>query len=93
MQVSILDLKAQFATIRDEVMPAIADVCESQMLCLGPAVAKFEEKVAKYCGSEYAVGVSSGSDALLVSLMAIDIKVIIPGDFSASSSLIPLRKG
>ena len=74
MQVPLLDLKAQYATYKDEVMRAIADVCESQMFALGPAVAEFEEKIAAYCNSKYAIGVSSGSDALLVSLMALDIK-------------------
>lgn len=77
MQVPILDLKAQYATIKDEVMRAVTDVCQSQMLCLGPAVEQFEKEIAAYCGAKYAIGVSSGSDALLVSLMALDIK---PGD-------------
>jgi dTDP-4-amino-4,6-dideoxygalactose transaminase len=77
MQVPLLDLKAQYATIKDDVVRAITDVCESQMLCLGPAVAEFEDKVAAYCGCKYAIGVSSGTDALLVSLMALEIK---PGD-------------
>jgi dTDP-4-amino-4,6-dideoxygalactose transaminase len=77
MQVPLLDLKAQYATIKDEVLRAIADVCQSQMLALGPAVAEFEEKAAAYCGCKHAIGVSSGSDALLVSLMALDLK---PGD-------------
>jgi len=77
MQVPFLDLKAQYATIKDEVSRAITDVCESQMFALGPAVTEFEERVAAYCGSKYAIGVSSGSDALLVSLMALEIK---PGD-------------
>ena len=77
MQVPLLDLKAQYATYKNEAMQAITEVCESQLLCLGPAVAEFEEKIAAYCGSKYAVGISSGSDALLVSLMALDIK---PGD-------------
>jgi len=77
MQVPLLDLKAQYATIKNEVMPAIAAVCESQMLCLGPAAAEFEKEIAAYCGCKYAIGVSSGSDALLVSLMALDIR---PGD-------------
>jgi dTDP-4-amino-4,6-dideoxygalactose transaminase len=77
MEVPFLDLKAQYVTIKDEVLQAINDVCDSQMLCLGPAVAKFEEKIASYCESTYAIGVSSGSDALLVSLMSFDIK---PGD-------------
>jgi len=77
MKVQLLDLKAQYATIKDEVMGALRDVCESQLFCLGPAVVDFEEKIASYCGSKYAVGVSSGTDALLMSLMALDIK---PGD-------------
>ena len=77
MQVPLLDLKAQYATIKDEVLSAIADVCESQMFALGPAVADFEQKISAYCRSKYAIGVSSGTDALLVSLMALDIK---PGD-------------
>jgi len=77
MLVPILDLKAQFATIRDEVMQAIAEVCETQQLCLGPAVEEFEKQIAAYCGSKHAIGVSSGSDALLVSLMALEIG---PGD-------------
>jgi len=74
MQVPILDLKAQYATIKDQVMRAINEVCESQSFALGPAVAEFEEKIAKYCGSKYAIGVSSGTDALLASLMALEIK-------------------
>ena len=77
MQIPLLDLKAQYKTIRDEVIQRITDVCESQMFCLGPVVAEFEESMASYCHSKYAVGVSSGSDALLVSLMALGIK---PGD-------------
>ncbi|MHC4336633.1 MAG: DegT/DnrJ/EryC1/StrS family aminotransferase [Planctomycetota bacterium] len=74
MRVPFLDLKAQYATIKDEIIRAISDVCESQFFALGPAVEAFEEKIASYCGSRYAIGVSSGSDALLVSLMALGIK-------------------
>ncbi|MHC4122514.1 MAG: DegT/DnrJ/EryC1/StrS family aminotransferase [Planctomycetota bacterium] len=77
MQIPLLDLKAQYTAIKNEILPAINEVCDSQMLCLGPAVAKFEENIAKYCGSKHAIGVSSGSDGLLVSLMALGIK---PGD-------------
>jgi dTDP-4-amino-4,6-dideoxygalactose transaminase len=77
MQVPILDLKAQYSTIKNEVMQAINEVCESQSFALGPAVAEFEEKIATYCASKYAIGVSSGTDALLGSLMALEIK---PGD-------------
>ena len=74
MQVPIIDLKAQYAGIKDEIISAISDLCESQIFTLGPAVAEFEEKIASYCSCKYAIGVSSGSDALLVSLMALDIK-------------------
>lgn len=77
MQIPILDLKAQYASIKDEVIRAISEVCDNQAFALGPAVAEFEEKVAAYCNSKYAIGVSSGTDALLVSLMALEIK---PGD-------------
>lgn len=77
MQIPILDLKAQYDTCRDEVVRAITGVCESQAFALGPAVAEFEQKVAEYCACKHAIGVSSGTDALLVSLMALDIA---PGD-------------
>jgi dTDP-4-amino-4,6-dideoxygalactose transaminase len=77
MRIPILDLKAQYATIRDEVTQAIGEVCESQAFALGPAVAEFEKNVAAYCNSKHAIGVSSGTDALLVSLMALGVE---PGD-------------
>jgi dTDP-4-amino-4,6-dideoxygalactose transaminase len=77
MRIPILDLKAQYATIKDEVIPAISEVCESQAFALGPAVAEFEKNVAAYCNCKHAIGVSSGTDALLVSLMALGVK---PGD-------------
>ena len=77
MRVPILDLKAQYVAIKDEVTRAISEVCESQAFALGPAVAEFEENVAAYCSSKHAIGVSSGTDALLVSLMALGVK---PGD-------------
>lgn len=77
MQVPILDLKAQYAGYKNEAMQAINEVCASQLFALGPAVAEFEGKIAAYCGCKYAIGVSSGTDALLVSLMALEIK---PGD-------------
>ncbi len=77
MRIPILDLKAQYATIKDEVIPAISEVCESQVFALGPAVAEFEKNVAAYCNCKHAIGVSSGTDALLVSLMALGVG---PGD-------------
>ena len=77
ISVPLLDLKAQYATIREEVRRAVDAVLESQYFILGPAVAQCEELLAPYCGCEHAVGVSSGSDALLICLMA---EGIGPGD-------------
>jgi dTDP-4-amino-4,6-dideoxygalactose transaminase len=77
MQVPLLDLKAQYQTIKGEISRAMNEVCESQAFALGPAVATFEDEVAAYCGVKHAIGVSSGTDALLASLMALGIQ---PGD-------------
>jgi len=73
MNVPLLDLKVQYATIRDEVMAAIVPVMESQYFINGPEVKQLEAAVAKYSGCAEAIGVSSGTDALLASLMALGI--------------------
>ena len=75
--VPMLDLKAQFSTIKDEVMAAVAAVFEQQAFILGPHVDKAEKELAAYLGVAQALGVSSGTDALLLSLMALGIG---PGD-------------
>ena len=98
MKVPLLDLKAQYKTIKDEVLAAIAEVCESQHFALGPAVEKFEQQIAAYCGAPSAVGVSSGTDALLISLMAIDIQpgdeiITTPFTFFATAGSITRRGG
>lgn len=77
MQVPLLDLRAQYATIRAEVDAAIAEVMESQHFILGPKVEQCEKAIAEYSHCAHAVGVSSGSDALLACLMAENIG---PGD-------------
>jgi dTDP-4-amino-4,6-dideoxygalactose transaminase len=70
MQVPLLDLKAQYRTIKAEIDQAVADVFESQYFILGPKVQQCEELLAQYCRSPHAIGVSSGTDALLIALMA-----------------------
>src|SRR5262245_3378280 len=75
--VPLLDLKAQYGTIRDEVREAIDRVCESQHFILGPEVKALEMELGAFCGVRYAIGMSSGTDALLAALMAIELQ---PGD-------------
>jgi len=71
--VPLLDLKGQYMSIKDEIDAAISRVVESQRFIMGPEVEALEEEIAEYCGARYAVGVSSGTDALIVSLMALGI--------------------
>lgn len=77
MKVPLLDLTAQYASIRDEIDRALAGVVNSQRFVLGAVVEACEESVARYTGSACGIGVSSGTDALLVALMA---EGIGPGD-------------
>ena len=88
MHVPLLDLRAQYATIREEVRTAIDRVLDAQRFILGPEVEAFEREIAAYCGCRHAVGVSSGTDALLAALMAIDLK---PGDARLGSKQKLLR--
>ena len=77
LRVPLLDLKAQYETIRDEIRAAVDRVLESQHFILGPEVEALEREVAAYSQCRLGIGVSSGTDALLVALMAIGLK---PGD-------------
>ena len=77
MRVPLLDLKAQYATIRQEVRGAVDRVLESQQFILGAEVTALEEAVAHYVGARHGVGMSSGTDALLAALMALGVG---PGD-------------
>ena len=75
MQVPLLDLKGQYAPLRAEIEAAIRQVCDEQRFVLGPRVAELEAKVADYSQTKHGLGVSSGTDALLLALMALDIGV------------------
>lgn len=71
--VPFFDLKAQYSEIRSDIEKALARVLESQQFILGPEVSALEEELAAYCGVRHAIAVSSGSDALLLALMALEI--------------------
>ena len=75
MNVPLLDLKEQYRSIKSEIDAAIQEVVESQYFILGPTVEAFEAEVADYCACKAAIGVSSGTDAILVALMALDVGV------------------
>ena len=77
MNVPLLDLQPQMTRFREEILQAVTDVIDSTCYILGPRVTGLEQEIADYCGVPAAVGVSSGTDALLVSLMALEIG---PGD-------------
>jgi dTDP-4-amino-4,6-dideoxygalactose transaminase len=73
MKVPLLDLKKQYHSIKEEILTVAEEIFESQYFILGPRVEALEKDIAGYCSSKHALGVSSGTDALLISLMAADI--------------------
>lgn len=73
MKVPLLDLKAQYAGIKDEVLAAVSEVLDSQVCILGPKVEELERQVAELSDCRFGIGVSSGTDALLAALMALEI--------------------
>ena len=89
MKVPLLDLRAQYTTLKEEILAVTREVYESQQFILGPKVKELEEKIAAYCGCSHAVGVSSGTDALLIALMTAglgqgDLVVTTPFTFFAT---------
>lgn len=74
VNVPLLDLKAQYATIRAEIEPVIKEVIESQYFIGGPKIAELEAATAKYCQAKHAIGCANGSDAILLALQALGIK-------------------
>src|SRR6476659_1758688 len=71
--IPLVDLKAQYRTIRDEVRAAIDDVLESMQLTIGPNVKAFDQEFAAFCGAKHAIGVGSGTDALQLAIRALGI--------------------
>lgn len=77
MKVPLLDLKPQYLSLKKEIDEAVQRVVDSQYFIMGPDIAKLEEEICQYLGCKKAIGVSSGTDALLLALMALEIQ---PGD-------------
>lgn len=93
MNVPLLDLQAQYATIKDRVKAAVDEVFESQRFVLGTHVSALESEIAELCGVPYAIGVASGTDALLLSLKALgvgpgDSVVTVPFTFFATAGTV-----
>ncbi len=75
MKVPLLDLRAQYRSIRTEVLKEVKAVCDSQHYILGKNVSALEAEIAAYCGARFAVGVASGTDAILLALMAANVGI------------------
>jgi dTDP-4-amino-4,6-dideoxygalactose transaminase len=93
MNVPLLDLRAQYASLRDDLRRAIERVMDSQRFVLGDEVRELESSIAAYCETKHAIGCASGSDALLLALMALDLKagdevITTPFSFFATASSI-----
>lgn len=93
MKITQLDLKAQLAGIREELVKTMTDVIDSTQYIMGPQVAELERQIAAYVGVKHGIGVASGTDALLVALMALDIKpddivVTTPYSFFATAGVV-----
>jgi dTDP-4-amino-4,6-dideoxygalactose transaminase len=91
--VPLVDLRAQYSRIKEEINEALARVLEKSRFILGPEVEAFEEEFASYCGTRYGIGVSSGSSALLLSLLAGGVRsgdevITTPHTFAATTEAI-----
>jgi len=97
IKVPLLDLKKQYDTIKDGLKKEVEEVLDSQIYILGPKVEMFEKNVAEYCNTKYAIGVSSGTDALSMSLLALGIKegdevILSPFTFFATGGIVHWAK-
>src|ERR1700682_6406098 len=92
-QLSFLNLRTQFATIREEILEAVTRNLESQQFILGPEVETFEKEISEVTRCRYAIGCASGSDALILALLALDVGtgdevITTPFTFVASAGSI-----
>ena len=96
-KIPFLDLKSQYNQIKDEVLEAVEEVFSSTSFTNGPSVKKFEKNFAKFCGTEYASAVNSGTSALHLAMRALDIsegdEVIIPANTFIATAWAPLYVG
>ena len=83
MKVPLLDLKPPLKDLRDEIVETVTRVIDSTCYIMGPEIDELEKEIAEYCGTKDAVGVSSGTDALLISLMVLEVA---PGDIVLTSN-------
>jgi dTDP-4-amino-4,6-dideoxygalactose transaminase len=95
MNVPFVDLKAQYAQIRNEINPAVQEVMDSASFVGGPYVKAFEENFAKFCGAKHAIGISSGTAAIHLALLACDIGsgaevITVPNTFIATTEAISM---
>ena len=93
MHIPMTDLTTQYTSIKEEIDEAIRRVIESGRFILGPEVEAFEKEIAAYCGAKYAIGVASGTDALIISLKACGVKtsdevITTPFTFFATAEAI-----
>jgi len=98
MQIPLVDLKAQYLSIKEEIDEAIQRVLNKCNFIMGDEVKEFEEELASFCSAKYAVGVSSGTDALLLALKAINIQpgdevITVPNTFIATTEAITMARG
>lgn len=98
MQIPLVDLKAQYLSIKEEIDEAIQKVLNKCNFIMGDEVKLFEEELASFCSAKYAVGVSSGTDALLLALKAINIQpgdevITVPNTFIATTEAITMAGG
>lgn len=93
MRIPYINLKAQHKQLKDEILEAISKVLDNSDFILGEKVAEFEEQIAKYCGTKYAIGVNSGTDALFLVMKSLNIGekdevITVPNSFLSTTSSI-----